>query len=224
MFLIDKISRSLASKISSTLSLDKDQEKIIAYGAFNLIQIFYCVVLVIIFGFAFGVLIESLVILFSESILRKYSGGVHSGSPNRCAAIGTIFSVGLGLLAKYMSIHINFEFIIGFGVLTFIFAFTTVYKLAPVDNPSKPIKKEKTRLRLKKASINVLYFLFFVSTILLILYYIHGALTLKVYTLCVFLGVIWQAFSLTKLGHAVLKRIDTFLDISSYKGGEINER
>lgn len=217
MYLIEKISHSLALKVSTTLQLGEEQKSVIVYGAINLMQIIYSAVLAVIGGLVFRVLPETLVVLTSESLLRKYSGGVHSSSPNRCAVIGTIFSVGLGMMAK----HLNLEFnvILVAGILVFLWASIVVYKLAPVDSQAKPIRKEKTRLRLKKYSILALCCLFIVSAVLILVIKLYGTLTIQKYILCIYLGVIWQVFSLTKLGHAVLGKLDAFLDIKSIKGG-----
>src|SRR5690242_19961453 len=98
MFFLEKLSNDLALKMSYYLKLNKDQEEIIAYGAFNLIQTAWCILLVLLFGAVFSVTIKAFSISFIISILRKYSGGAHSSSPNRCALIGAIISVGLALL------------------------------------------------------------------------------------------------------------------------------
>jgi accessory gene regulator B len=220
MYLIEKISHSLASKVTSSLQLGEEQRSVIVYGAINLFQIIYSVAMAVIVGLVFGVLTESLVVLLTESLLRKYSGGVHSHSPNRCAVIGTIFSVGLGVLAKHLGL--GFDYTVIMGVLVFIGALIIVYKLAPVDSPAKPIKKEKTRLRLKKYSMLALCCLFVISAILVIMFRLNGVAVLQSYILCIYFGIIWQGFSLTRLGHAVLGRLDTFLDIKSIKGGRVN--
>jgi accessory gene regulator B len=220
MYLIEKVSYSLASKLASSLQLSDEQKSVIAYGATNLLQIIYCITLCVIAGLAFRVLPESLVVLFTVSLIRKYSGGIHSHSPNRCAVIGAIYSVGLGLIAKYSGVELSFTLVL--GVLVYLCAFILVYKLAPVDSSAKPIKKEKTRLRLKKYSILALCCLLIISAILIVILKFYGLLFLYKYILCIYFGVIWQTFTLTKLGHAVLGKLDAFLDIKSIKGGRAN--
>lgn len=100
----------------------------------------YNILLVILFGRIFNVVIESLIVSFTISILRKYSGGAHSSSPGICLIVGTFIAVSIGLVSK---IGIDFNINILIGIITFAWAYYIIYKLAPVDSPAKPIRTEK---------------------------------------------------------------------------------
>ncbi|OFI01557.1 accessory protein regulator protein B [Clostridium acetireducens DSM 10703] len=156
MYLIEKISNKIGIKIALLLKLDKDHEEIITYGAFNLFQILLSIFWIIVFGFIFGVLLESVIILFTISLLRKYSGGVHSNSPNRCIVIGTTVSIVLALMVKKILCYLDVKLIIILTAISFLYSYFTILKYAPVDSPAKPIKKIETKNKFKKTSILIL--------------------------------------------------------------------
>lgn len=225
MFFLEKLSNNLALKMSSHLKLNKDQEEIIAYGAFNLIQTAWCILLVLLFGAIFSVTVKAFIISLATSILRKYSGGAHSSSPNRCALIGAIISVGLALLIRYNNSFINFQVVIVIGVIIFALAYYVIYRYAPVDSPAKPIIKEITKKTMKKKSFFVLNILVVVVIVFLISCLTFGVKFLLPIVTCIYAGILWQVLTLTPKGCLVLFKIDIFLKYLTEKfGGENNEK
>jgi Membrane protein putatively involved in post-translational modification of the autoinducing quorum-sensing peptide len=225
MFFLEKLSNDLALKISYYLKLNKDQEEIIAYGAFNLIQTVCCILLVLLFGAIFNVTVKAFIISLVIGILRKYSGGAHSSSPNRCALIGAIISVGLALLIRYINSFIKFQVVIAIGIITFVLAYYIIYRYAPVDSPAKPIIKEVTKKRLRKKSFFVLNLLFTIVIVSSISYLIFRFKFLLPIITCIYGGVLWQVATLTPKGYLVLLKIDIFLKCLTEKfGGENNEK
>ena len=205
---IIKISKYLSNKIVKELNLDNDSKEVIYYGAFAFFQCLTSILVVSIIGYLLNILVEVLIISFSVSILRKYSGGVHATSPNRCLIIGTFFCIIQGLISKKISSLISFNTLIILAILSFIFTYYTVYKLAPVDSKNKPIKNLNKRSKLKVKSINVvtLYLVLFLFGI-----YYHNILPLS-YSISLLLGTLWQGFTLTYIGNLLLKNIDNFLN------------
>jgi len=202
MFKIQNICEKISSNIAQELSLDDDKKSVINYGIFAFIQMMICIVLVIIFGTVFNVVIEALIISFTISILRKSSGGVHASCPGRCAIIGTIASVGMGLISKH--INVSFSLVILIGSIIFIWSYYIVYKLAPVDSIAKPIKNIEKRNRLKKSSIVILSAYLIIVVINNLYFYFMKNSTVLVYSLCIYMGLLWQVFSLTKYGYLVM--------------------
>ena len=205
MFKIENICEKVSGYISKELNFDDDKKSVINYGIFAFIQMGICIALVIIFGFIFNVTIEALIISFTISILRKSSGGVHAKSPERCAVIGTVASVGMGLICKY--INVSFSFVILVGIIIFIWSYYIVYKSAPVDSIAKPIKNIEKRKRLKKSSIIILNVYLIVVVINILCYSIMKNFSLLTYSLCIYIGLLWQVFSLTKCGHLVIGKL-----------------
>lgn len=210
MFLIERASKSLASGMASKLNLGSEREEVLAYGAFALLQTVWSILLVIILGAIFGVLGEAFVASLAISFLRKYSGGAHSTSPNRCAVIGAIIGVLLAFMAIWSADIIGFYGTVAMFFLSFLMSYIIIKGLAPVDSPGKPIKKAEKRSRLKRASLNMLHFLLLIATVLYAVYYIYDLKGALIYGLCISTGVAWQSFTLTKPGHLILGAMDVF--------------
>lgn len=209
---MEKLAHNIAAKLALELNYDNDKKEIIAYGIFALLQMIISILLVIIFGYKFNVLIEALIISFTTSILRKYSGGVHASSSAICMFVGTAICIGQALLAVFvLKPYITLTYIVIIGLLTFSWTYNIIFKLAPVDSPAKPIKKAEKKKRMKKISVLVLNFYVLLAILNVTLYLNTVNIEFLVYCLCIFLGVAWQAFTLTKIGFSTLKIIDSFL-------------
>lgn len=203
---IENICSEISNSIAHELNLDDDKRDIINYGIISFIQMMICIALVIIFGVIFNVVTEALMVAFAISILRKSSGGVHATSPRRCAIIGTIISIGMGLIAKY--INITFGLTILLGSIGFIYSYYIVYKLAPVDSKAKPINNINKRIRLRKNSMMILNIYLFIATTESFYFYFTMNSIVLVYLVCLCMGMVWQVFSLTKYGHLVIRQLD----------------
>lgn len=206
MFNVENISNKLADKIVKEVNGDDERRAIIAYGIFGMLQIGMSILLVIIFGALFNIMIEALIMSFTISILRKYSGGVHASTPNICTIIGTLICIIAPLImSKFL---IEFYEILVFGIIVFCISYYLIYKLAPVDSINKPIKKLERRKKLKRKSMIILTIYILIVIILLFLYKNLESRKLLLYCMCIYSGIIWQVFSLTKIGHIVLGRLD----------------
>lgn len=221
MFNIEDISNNIANKVALELNLDKDKRDVIAYGAFAFVQMIYSIALVTIFGYFFKVAVEALIISFTASILRKYSGGAHAGSPGRCALIGAIICIGQALVFKFtISPKMSLNMVLLLGLLVFTWSYYMIYKLAPVDSIAKPIKRNEKRTRLKKGSIIILSVYLIIALIILMLYREVRNEKLPIYMLSIYGGIVWQIFTLTEKGHLILHKIDAFFKYISNIRGE----
>ncbi|SKA88776.1 accessory gene regulator B [Clostridium sp. USBA 49] len=210
---MENLTNSIAEKISSELGLDNDSKEVIAYGTFALIQTLLSIFLVVIFGAVFKVLIESLIVSFTISILRKYSGGAHASSPGICTAIGTIIAVGFAFIIYFIIAPLfNINLTIFFGLLTFSWSYYIILKLAPVDSISKPIKTQKKKERMKKESILVLGIYLIIVLINIIIYILIHNKSFLIFSICIYSGITWQTFTLTYKGHIAFLKIDSFFN------------
>jgi len=208
MLKIENICEKLSDCIAEELNLDDDKRSVVNYGIFAFIQMGICIALVIIFGFIFNVTIEALLVSVIISILRKNSGGAHAPSPSSCAIIGTIVSVGIGLILK--NININLLIFVLAEIIAFSWAYYLIFKLAPVDSPAKPINSIEKRLKLKKKSIKVLNFYVVIVMLNIVSYIFVKNDVLLTYSLCICSGVLWQAFTLTRSGHYFYESLNRF--------------
>lgn len=207
---IEKLSNSLAKSLGEYLEYSEEQISVLAYGLYGLLQTIFSIFLVIVLGFLLGVMLESLVISFSIAILRKFSGGAHATSAERCLILGTLFAI-LGALLG----HLIFNFIAPpilyyIEFLLFMWSFYTIYKYAPVASPNKPIKSTIKHSRLKQRSILVTS-IYFVINIMLLFFSIFMESSYVIYSICLTLGMSWQVFTITKSGHRVAQFLDHVL-------------
>lgn len=220
---MDNLTKNIAEKIALELGFDNNHKEIIAYGIFALLHTMLSVIFVIVFGVILGVGLEAFIVSLTISILRKYSGGVHANKPITCAIIGTVIAVGQAMVISLILVPlISLKVLIFLGIVTFVYSYCVIYKLAPVDSAAKPIKTEKKRKRMKKGSMLILN-IYMLTVLLNIIMYRNttekGFLT---FSLCIYGGTAWQAFTLTNAGHLIFSKIDTFLNhILIHKRGEI---
>src|SRR5659263_450640 len=167
---MEKLARKLASNIAIALNYGNEREQVIAYGLIAMIQIFVTVFLVLVFGLLTGVPIEALIICFSVSILRKYSGGAHAGSIELCTTIAIIYITTFSLISRYLLSGVLNSYAMAIIILViYTLSFFAIYKFAPVDSPNKPIKTEKKKKRMRKGSFTITTIYFALSVILFLL-------------------------------------------------------
>lgn len=207
---MEKITNSIASKIASELEFDENKREVVAYGTFAILHTIVSISLVAIFGAVFGVALEALTISFTTSVLRKYSGGVHASSPGRCAAIGTILCIGQALLIVLLAPRVNVVIAIILGIIVFVISIYLVLRLAPVDSTAKPIKREEKRKQMRRCSIYILVTYFVFAVTLIVLYHVTNNFRFITFTLCIYIGILWQVFTLTKIGHKAVNNLDRF--------------
>lgn len=206
---LEKLSKNISNKLKDELNLDEDKRSIIEYGIFAFFQMGISILLVAIIGFIFNVMLEALIISFSGAILRKFSGGAHASTPTNCSIVGLLICVLPAYIIK--NIGLNSNYIIIIGILVYIVSFIIIYKLAPVDSPNKPIKNKGKIKRLKRGSIIILSVYMIFVVLFISIYYMNRINILLVYSSCIYIGVLWQVFTLTKYGHIVVNKVDSLL-------------
>lgn len=209
---MEKLINSFAEYIAIELKLNRDNKEVVAYGVFAILQTLISILLIVIFGIMFKCLLEALIISFTVSILRKYSGGVHASSFERCTILGTIICIGEAIIVKKLIYPaINMKLLIFITAVIFIFSYITIIKLAPLDNPKKPIKNDVKKKKMKKASIVVLtiYLMIVVFSTILGLYFRLD--NLFIYLICIEVGLLWQILTLTNIGYLLVSKLDNVL-------------
>jgi Membrane protein putatively involved in post-translational modification of the autoinducing quorum-sensing peptide len=205
------LAKKLANNIAVSLNYDAEKESVVAYGLIAMIQTFCTVLLVLIFGLIIGAPIEALIVCFSVSILRKYSGGAHVGTIEECTAIAVIYSVGCAAVSKFLlASHMNLYINIALILVVFLISYITIHILAPVDSPRKPIKTETKRKRMKKGSYIVITVYLVIETALVILQYRYTFV--NSFILSLMFGLAWQIFTLTRVAAHFLQLIDNSLN------------
>lgn len=203
---IQRICENMSDKIAKELNFETNQRAVINYGLFAMVQTSIAIVTEIIFGAILGVLMPTLIISLVAVFLRKYSGGAHAQTPEKCIVIGDIVSVGGALGVSW--IPWNVINIIVLGVIIFTLSYYFVWRLAPVDSASKPIRRVEKKQLLKKRSIFILSIYLIATIVSLLLYLNNTDEKLLIYIASVYVGIGWQTFTLTAIGHLVMGKMD----------------
>ena len=208
---MEKLAQRITNKLSIELNFDDDKRQIVAYGLLALIQIIISIALISFVSLIFGVIFEALIICFSVSILRKYSGGAHAGSIEICTIFSVFACVGFAIIIKYLLLtFVDTIIIIYLLLIVYAFSFVLLYLFAPVDSPNKPIKTEKKRVRMRKNSFLTLSIFFAISILFLFLGFKNKSFISL--NLSLLLGILWQVFTLTTIGKHSLKKVDFIIN------------
>lgn len=209
MFSIENTTKKITNIICDELNLDDNKKQILNYGGFAIIHALMSILLTIILGLIFNVVVEALILSFSISILRKFSGGVHASTPNNCIILGNFICISCAIIVKFVIIgNVAETNLIYLDLLGFLWCYYILYKLSPVDNPNKPLRNKKKKLALKKKSIITI--VIYQSIFLIMVLYSPNELV--GYSTALFLGALWQCFTLTNPCFKLITTLDSFLN------------
>jgi accessory gene regulator B len=204
---MEQLVRRLAGNIAGSLGYDDEKERVIAYGLIAMIQVIVTVLLVFVLGLIIGAPIEALILCFSVSLLRQYSGGAHAGTIEECTIISVIYCVSFALISRWLLLPVlNTYSMLFIIIVVYALSFIAIFKLAPVDSSNKPIKTDKKKRRMRRGSFITLSAYFALSILFLLLsfkYHITNS-----FGISLIFGIAWQIFTLTKLGFLFLNRVD----------------
>lgn len=119
-------------------------------GIYNLMS-FLCVLLA---GWALRVLPEVLAAYLAAGSLRVASGGIHTSTPGRCAAVSTAMYAAAGLLGRFLGALTGGGVLEVFAVAVYLWLLFAIVKFAPRDVPAKPIRPER-RAGLRRLALAV---------------------------------------------------------------------
>jgi len=204
---MERLASRIANKIALELSYKDEQKQVIEYGLIALLQTLFMTAIVLLLGSLFNIVIESMILCFAISILRKYSGGAHAGSIASCTIIGVVICVVFGMAMKYLgSLTISPVLLMFVIILVFVYALIIALRKAPIDSPNKKIRSEQKRKKMKDSTIILLLVYFLISMVFL--FYINRSSVFSSALLSLLLSVVWQISSLTNPGKFVLEGLD----------------
>ena len=131
----------IAHKLAASGTISSEDIVLYGYGFFLLLSSALYLVVVAIFGSAFGILWESIVFYFLFSILRGYAGGIHAKTEYGCM-LSTILALLLstmGIWGMLQAEHLTMAMIL------LIVGCAVVFLFSPLDVPEKPLSAEDWR-------------------------------------------------------------------------------
>lgn len=217
MGFIEKISLNLSENLGDKLNKNKEEKEVLNYGIFVVIHTLMGLIATVLIGIITGMIIEIIIIFITSSWFKRYTGGVHATTPEKCLLISSILSLILSLFCKYIifNININYIFIIGFfSIMTFYYI---INKKCPVSSKNKSLKRENTRRKLRKKAFNLLNRYFILLIILYIIYNFICIDIIKTIIISCILGIILQMIVLTEIGENFIIILDSSLNIFNNK-------
>lgn len=137
----------LTEKLIEMQIINLEEKDIYFYGFKQGFLLLLNIITMIIIGFLFNMIWESIIFMVSYSILRVYAGGYHASTPIRCYLFSIVMIVAVLLLMK--SIPWN-----GFiSIIITISSGINIFLMAPVEDANKPLDPEENRKFKKRTNI-----------------------------------------------------------------------
>ncbi len=208
---METLASNLAAKIALQMDYDEDKKAVLAYGLTAIFQMVTIFTIISLIGLLFKFWYESILIFFGVGIIRKSTGGAHSHTMNGCIII-SVFSITLlssisrFILNTMISNYANYIV----SVIIYLLCFIIFYIRVPVASPNKPIAKPDKIKRLRKQSFIILTLFFIISIVLISL--IPWNRRLYSIAVSVRLTMLWQLFTLTKIGIRFFGQVDSYFE------------
>ncbi|MEW5762542.1 MAG: accessory gene regulator B family protein [Bacillota bacterium] len=194
------IARRIADYLGEKLGLDAETRDVVRFGAENLLLSCAGLGAVTLVAWLLGCPGEALAVTGVVIALRSLAGGAHLGAPLRCTLFTAMVFPALGRAAQALAA--GGHLVAGFSAGAAVLCLAAVALLAPVDSPAKPIRTAAHRRRLRRLAILAVLAVALVTAALLA----TGASRSLAAALGT--GLLWQAFILTRAGHAALRFVD----------------
>lgn len=208
------LSKKAAAHMRKNLNFGDEEEEIVVYGFEMLFNFFFTLALICLTAWLLGCLPTALTATLVVLLLRSFSGGAHSSASINCAFISAAVAALTGkasiICGSQMPAIANIIFILA----VLLISLRIMWVLAPVDSPAKPITSESRRRQLRGLSLAAVALISIVQLALLKLNYSLFAR----YSLAAGLGVAWQSFTLTPMGHKFISIFDHIYN--KLQGGE----
>lgn len=210
---IGKISLELSNRLSSKLNKTKEEKAILNYGMFIVIHTSVGILLNLFIGIMTGMTIEIMLVAITVSLFKRYSGGVHASTPERCAIIGAAISYISALISKYTLGLFSNSMLITIIILILGISWFILYKKCPIPSKYKQFKKEKERQQIRRKAFKLLglYALFLI--ILFILYNSFNTDMIYKIIFSILMGISIQMVFITSNGERIIKILDKSFDI-----------
>lgn len=215
MSIIENVSLNLSTNLGNKLNKDEEEKAILNYGLFIIIHTVIAIMITVLVGLITGMVIEILLITITSALFKRYTGGVHASTPERCLIIGLILSLIMSILCRLIVINIDINNIVLIGGIIIGFSYYMIYHKCPIPSKNKPLKNEKNRNRLKKKAIILLNIYIVLLIILYIIYYIIKLSIIKSIIVSFMLGLFLQMIVLTNIGTKVIKLLDRIFIVTS---------
>jgi len=140
--MIGWLSAKIASHLSETAAIAKEDEELYSYGFFVMLSKLLFLLIATVFGLTLHVTAESIVFFVLFCLIRAYAGGVHAPTETSCTMLTTtaIFLCVLGIrVAREYNLSVTAA-----GIMLLL-SLICVIALSPLDSEEKPLSRDEKR-------------------------------------------------------------------------------
>jgi len=142
--MIDKFCTFLVEKMKKEMpEIDDEKAEVITYGLQLIIGEIPKIFITLIIAYLLGVLKLTIFTVIALTPYRVCSGGFHLKTHIGCIISTTLYYCGVAMLAKYLVIPQNIEYIMAIGI--WIFGMIMIKLYAPADTENVPILRKSER-------------------------------------------------------------------------------
>ncbi|MBU5314543.1 accessory gene regulator B family protein [Tissierella carlieri] len=141
------LSEILTDKLISMQIISVEEKDIYSYGFKQGLLLLLNMITIIIIGFFFNMIWQSVIFMVAYSILRVYAGGYHASTPFSCYLFSVVMITAVLWLIKLIPWN---------GFICFIITTVSciiILLIAPVEDANKPLDQEEKRIFKKRTNI-----------------------------------------------------------------------
>lgn len=135
--MISKTSILITKWLLHTGAISNEDRELYEYAAYSFLFSLIPLFIVLIFGLAFGMVTEGILMILPFMFIRKFSGGLHLKSAKACLISSSVLLISLFLLIKMTHIYTAYFFC---SVAVFLFAIQ-LFILSPVDSEARRLSE-----------------------------------------------------------------------------------
>jgi len=159
MGFIEDISKNTSEKLGNKTNKTEEEKEVLKYGLFIIIHTSLAIMLTFVIGILTNTTLEIMTISIAAAWMKKYSGGVHASTPNRCLIIGIMLSLILSILDIKIIIFLENDILATILLLGMLLSYIILYYKCPIGSKNKPLTKEHVRKKLRKKAFKLINFI-----------------------------------------------------------------
>ncbi|MBP1760613.1 MAG: accessory regulator [Firmicutes bacterium] len=184
-YLAKRLAGFLADNSSRSVHTDE-----LRYGIEIVLGALLQIILVAIAAVLAGILKETITVMLTAFLYRRYTGGVHCEKYYRCT-VSTIFTL---LIIGKAAAMFTIDYMWVSMTLVLLLSLYLIFTVVPVDNPVLTIDDPMQRRKMKTGAMTVLLTMLTVSSLLIIKFQLNSFGT------AILLGLFWQDITLFRPG------------------------
>ncbi|MDF2869581.1 MAG: accessory regulator [Anaerocolumna sp.] len=142
------LAKKLTERVIKDSIISKEQQKLYQYSYELLISSLINIVIVLFIGSIFNKTLETILFLLFFCSLKKYTGGLHMSTYNRCISLFS-FIYTVILILDYYAVFNNPEIIL----ILVIFSSCIICTLSPIVDDNKPLSTQEIEMIKRKGMI-----------------------------------------------------------------------